>query len=366
MTFCLAERSLLAGQQVHGVAVHHFQRLAAATSHAGQRVFGNDHRQAGFLGQQLVEVTQQGATTGQHQATLGDVGGQLRRRLLQGAFHRLNDGRQGFLQRFQHFVGVQGEGTWDAFGQITAAHVDFTHFAAWVGRADFLLDALGGGFADQRTVVTAHVSDDGFVETVATHADGFGVDHTVQRDQGDFSGPTTDIHNHRAASFFNRQAGTDGGSHRLFDQEHFASTGTEGRLTNGTTLNLSRFARHADQYARRRLQEAVFVNLVDEVLQHLLADAEVGDHAVFHRTDGGDVARRTTEHALGLGTHGHHAFLVVGAGTNRHYGRFVEHNAALAHVNQGIGSTQVDRKIAGKHATQFLEHGIGTLSNALV
>ena len=108
------------------------------------------------------------------------------------------------------------------------------------------------------------------------------------------------------------------------------------------------------------------MNFVDEVLQHLLADAEVGDHAVFHRANGGDVARRTAEHALGLGTHGHHAFLVVGAGTNRHHGRFVEHNAALAHVNQGIGSTQVDRQIAGKHATQFLEHGIGTLSNALV
>lgn len=58
-------------------------------------------------GQQLVEVTQQGATTGQHQATLGDIGRQLWRRLLQRALDRLHDGRQGLLQGFEHFIGVQ-------------------------------------------------------------------------------------------------------------------------------------------------------------------------------------------------------------------------------------------------------------------
>ncbi|MNZ71772.1 hypothetical protein D3C78_901380 [compost metagenome] len=107
------------------------------------------------------------------------------------------------------------------------------------------------------------------------------------------------------------------------------------------------------------------MHLVDEVLQHLLADAEVGDHAVLHRADGGDVAGSTAEHALGVGTDGHHAFLAAMA-ADGDYRRFIQDDAALAHVNKGIGSAQVDRQITGKHATQFLEHGRGTLGNAWV
>lgn len=136
--------------------VHHLQGATAATGYTGQRVLGDDYRQAGLLGQQLVEITQQRATTGQHQAALGDVRGQLGRRLLQGALDRLDDGRQGFLQRFEHFVGIQGEGTRYAFGQVAATDIDFTYFAARVGGTDFLLDALGGGFADQAAVVATH------------------------------------------------------------------------------------------------------------------------------------------------------------------------------------------------------------------
>jgi len=107
------------------------------------------------------------------------------------------------------------------------------------------------------------------------------------------------------------------------------------------------------------------VNLVDEVLQHLLADAEVSDHAVFHRADGGNIAGSTTEHALGFGTDGHDALLVAVV-ADRDHGRLVQDDAAFAHINKGIGSAQVDRQITGKHATQFLEHGRGTLGNAWV
>jgi hypothetical protein len=36
------------------------------------------------------------------------------------------------------------------------------------------------------------------------------------------------------------------------------------------------------------------MRLLDEVVEHLLRDFEVGDHAVFHGLDGDDVARRTS------------------------------------------------------------------------
>src|SRR3546814_5952080 len=149
----------------------------------------------------------------------------------------------------------------------------FTHFAARVGCADFLLDTLGGGFANQAAVVTAHISDDRFVETVAAQTYGLGIHHTVEGDQGDFSGTTTDVDDHRTTGLFDRQAGTDGSGHRFFDQEHFTGTSAEGRFTAGATLHLGGLEWHADQHARAGLHETVFVTFVDEDLQHLFTDA---------------------------------------------------------------------------------------------
>ena len=41
------------------------------------------------------------------------------------------------------------------------------------------------------------------------------------------------------------------------------------------------------------------MHALDELLDHLLGDDEVGDYAVFHRPDGGDVAGRATKHLFG-------------------------------------------------------------------
>jgi hypothetical protein len=41
------------------------------------------------------------------------------------------------------------------------------------------------------------------------------------------------------------------------------------------------------------------VHLLDELLEHLLGDREVGDHAVLHRPNDGNRARRLAEHLLG-------------------------------------------------------------------
>ncbi|MNE52873.1 hypothetical protein D3C80_1475660 [compost metagenome] len=107
------------------------------------------------------------------------------------------------------------------------------------------------------------------------------------------------------------------------------------------------------------------MNLVDKILQHFFADAEVGDDAVLHRTNGSNVARRTAQHAFGFGTDGDDAFLVA-MGTDGNNRGLIQDDTALTHVNKGVGSTQVDGQIAGKHATQFLEHGKVTLGKAWV
>lgn len=162
-----------------------------------------------------------------------------------------------------------------------------------------MLDALGGGFPDQAAVVAAHVADDGFVELVAADADGLGVNHTVQGDDGHFGGTTTDVHHHGAGRFGDRQAGTNGGSHGFIDQVNLAGAGAQSGFLDGATFHLGGAARYAHQHTRAGAEIVVVVNLLDEVLQHLLGHVEVGDHAVFHRANGGDVTRGTTQHLLG-------------------------------------------------------------------
>ncbi len=67
----------------------------------------DQHRQAGLLGEQAVEVAQQRAAAGQHHAALGDVGAELGRRLLE----RVLDARDDLVERV-------GERLQDSFDEI--------------------------------------------------------------------------------------------------------------------------------------------------------------------------------------------------------------------------------------------------------
>src|SRR5256885_16581572 len=93
-------------------------------------------------------------------------------------------------------------------------------------------------------------------------------------------------------------------------------------------------------------EELVVVDLLDELLEHLLGDREVGDHAVLHRPDGDDVARRLAEHLLRFLADGLNRFFPVRTGflSDRHDGRFIEHDALAADVDEGIGRAEVDGK----------------------
>ena len=154
------------------------------------------------------------------------------------------------------------------------------HFIARVSRADFVLDTLCGGFTNQRTVITTHIINDGFVETVTTDTYGRGVHHAVQGDNSHFSGTTTDINHHRTGRFRNRQASTNCGSHRFFNQEDFTGTSALRGFSNCAAFNLGRANRYTNQNARAWTHKAVAVHLFDEVLEHFFSHEEVGDNAV--------------------------------------------------------------------------------------
>ncbi len=138
----------------------------------------------------------------------------------------------------------------------------------------------------------------------------------------------------------------DGGHHGLLHQVHFAGFGAIGGIHDGAFFHLRDFAGHADDDARMHQHLAV-VRLLDEVIQHLLGDFEVGDDAVFHRPDGDDVAGRAAEHFLGFFADRFH---FAGVLVQRDDGRFVDDDAFAFGENQRVGGAEIDGEIGRKKA----------------
>jgi hypothetical protein len=108
------------------------------------------------------------------------------------------------------------------------------------------------------------------------------------------------------------------------------------------------------------------VHHLDELLDHLLGDHEVGDDAVLHRADRLDVAGHLAQHGLGLAADGLDHLLAVGTAfvaDGDHRG-LVQHDALVAGKYQGVGGAEVDRKVGGKVPTESSKHVRNPLSTA--
>jgi hypothetical protein len=91
------------------------------------------------------------------------------------------------------------------------------------------------------------------------------------------------------------------------------------------------------------------VGLLDEVLEHLLRDLEVGDDAVLHGPDRLDVPWGLAEHLLGLGPH---RLDPVGDAVDGDDGGLHHGDAAASHVDQGVGGSEIDGEIGREQPEQ--------------
>ncbi len=170
----------------------------------------------------------------------------------------------------------------------------------------------------------------------------------LKRNHGDVRRAAADIHHHVARGLGNRQARADRRHHGLLHQIHFAGLGAIGRVLDRALLHLRNLRRHADHDPRMHQHLAV-VRLLDEVVQHLLRDFEVGDHAVLHRLDGHDVAGRAPQHLLGFLAHGFH---FAGVLVDGHNGGLIDDDALAGRVDKRVGRAQIDGQVAGEHAEE--------------
>ena len=223
------------------------------------------------------------------------------------------------------------------------------------GGADFLLDALGAGFADQQILVAADIGDDRLVHLVAADAHTARIDDAAQRQHRDFRRAAADIHHHRAGGFGDRQAGADGGRHRFFDQKDAARAGRQSRFLNRAAFHRGRAGGHADD-DHGIGEGAAVMHFADEMLDHFFGDFEIGDDAVAQRADGLDIAGRAAQHQLGLVADGAHGLLAAAGGDGGHHRRLIQHDAPAFDIDQRIRRPKIDGHVARKRAKKTAEH----------
>src|SRR5690606_36407797 len=138
----------------------------------GDRVLGQPDAHVDFPGEPLCQARKLRAAACHADAGLHEVGDQLRRRLLQGVFdrvdHDLNRGRERLTQLDGGHVYSVGQ----AGDQVAPAHRHGAFLGERVSRADLDLGALSHALAAQQVVLRPHVADDVLVHLIAGDANG--------------------------------------------------------------------------------------------------------------------------------------------------------------------------------------------------
>src|SRR5690606_32381970 len=113
---------------------------------------------------------------------------------------------------------------------------------------------------------------------------------------GHFCSAAADVDHHGAAGVRHGQPCAYGRGHGFFDKIDLAGPCTQSRLADGAALDLCGSTRYAHDNAWAGGKHAARMHHADELLEHLLGNGKVGNHPVFHGTNGLDVAGHTTQH----------------------------------------------------------------------
>jgi hypothetical protein len=204
---------------------------------------------------------------------------------------------------------------------------------------------LGRGFANQKVVVTPDVGADCFVHLVAADPDRGGVGKTAKRQYRDFGRAAADVDDHGSDWLGDRHVGADRGGHWLLDEIDRARAGIGSGVADCAAFDRSRSGRNADHDFREAPgAHLAAMHLVNEVLDHLLGDVDVGDHAITQRADGLDLVGRLAHHQLGVLADGFHPLDAI-YGLNCDDRRLIEDDAPAADVDEGVGRPEVDRHV---------------------
>ena len=119
------------------------------------------------------------------------------------------------------------------------------------GRTHVDLDTLCHTLTDSHIMLTAHILLNISIQVVTSHLDTRVGHNTTERDHGNLSRTTTDIHNHITLRSLHIDTNTDSGSHRLKNQIDVTTIGMFGRVAHSTQLHFRRTRGNTDHHTQR-------------------------------------------------------------------------------------------------------------------
>src|ERR1700730_9230825 len=118
------------------------ERPAGADGDAGERGLGEVRRHLRLLPQPLVEALQQRAATGQHDAAVHDVRGELRRRAIERLLDRFDDLVERLFQRLADLLAGEHDGLRKARHHVAAPNLGLELLGHRTRRGDLPLQLL--------------------------------------------------------------------------------------------------------------------------------------------------------------------------------------------------------------------------------
>ena len=119
-----------------------------------------------FLSEQPIQSSQEATATGDDDAPVDDVAGQLRGSPLEAGTNRLDDRHDGLAERFTNFFLIENDRLRDAVGEIPPLHFHGAAVPPGAGRTERDLDLFGLTLTDQEVVVFPDVLQDRLVHGV--------------------------------------------------------------------------------------------------------------------------------------------------------------------------------------------------------
>ena len=147
--------------------------LDAATGPADDRaqgVVGHSNRNPELMAHAFVQPAQQCPSTGQHDASVEDVAGELGRAHIQRGPDQLDDLQHRSLDRAAHFWRGDGDRVGQPGREVASCDPDAELLPQGERRAGADLDVLGASLTQQEGVLALDVADDRLVDLVATQA----------------------------------------------------------------------------------------------------------------------------------------------------------------------------------------------------
>ena len=301
-------------------------------------------RNVGFFIQPAVEPFEQRTATREVNAFLGDVGIQFGRNHLQYLHNRGIDLHERLFKGIGHFAVRDRQHRRQRSEDIRPGHFEiFRLFVQFRQRRTYGdLDIFGRPFADTHVMLLANVGLDIFGKNVAGHVDAFAADDTAQRNTGDLGRTASDIDHHVALGSFDVQPGAQRRSHRFVNHIDLAAAGMLGRVAHRANLDVRAARRNRNNHLQRRAEKPpTAFNHLDQPAEHQFGGVEIGDHAVFQRTDRTDILVRLAMHLARLLADSHQFARML---VERYDRRLVNDDLAVVYDNR-VGRTQVDSQL---------------------